>query len=122
MLLGLLIAVSIVGIVATFIIWIVSQLNLGLKVNGFGGAVLVAVIIALVAGVTTMLINLAGITDGQGLVGGIVHLILSAIILVVGARIYPGLKINGFIGVLIASVAIGVFYWLGGQLLGLAAG
>ena len=116
---GLLIAVAIVGLISGFVIWIVGKLRLGLEVNGFGSAFVAAFIIAIVAGVITLLLSFVGLQDGEGLVGGIIHVIIAAIVLMISSRFLPGLKIAGFTGALVASIAIGAFYWLGGLLLGL---
>jgi len=37
----------------------------------------------------------------------------------ISARLLPGLKVAGFTGALVASIAIGAVYWLGGLLLGM---
>jgi putative membrane protein len=117
---GLLIAVAIVWVASGFVIWIVSKLGLGLEVDGFGSALIAAIVIAVIAGIITWLVTILGIQEvGEGLIGGVVHLFISAVVLLVGARFLPGLKVAGFAGALVAAVAIGAFYWLGGQVLGL---
>ena len=115
---GLAIAIGIVGLPAIFIIWITAKLKLGLQIDNFGLAVIVAIIIAIVAGVLTLVVSFAGFMDGQGLVGGIVNLIVSAAILLIWSRFLPGLKITKAAGILIPSAAIGIFYWFGGLFLG----
>ncbi len=115
---GLLIGVAIVGSLSGFVIWIVSRLGLGLQVDGFGSAFLAAIVIAIVSGLITWLLSLAGVQDGNGWIGGIVHLMISALILLVCGRYLPGLKVDGFAGALATSIAIGAVYWLGGLLLG----
>ena len=115
---GLMITLIIVGTFSVFAIWIVSKLHIGLEIDGFGNVILTALAIAIVAGVLTMLISFAGFMDGQGLMGGIAHLLVSAILLVFLARFLPGVRISRFIGALAASIAIGAFYWLGGLLMG----
>jgi putative membrane protein len=115
---GLMINVIIVGLFSIFAIWIVSKLHLGLEVDGFGNVILTALTIALVAGILTTIVILAGFMDDTGLVGGIVHLFASAIVLIIIARLLPGVRVSGFVGALVASIAIGLFYWLGGLLMG----
>ena len=115
---GLLIAAAIVGSLSGCVIWMVSRLGLGLEVDGFGSAFLAAIVIAIVAGLVTWLLSLAGVQDSEGLIGGIVHLVISALLLMVCSRFLPGLKVDGFVGALTASFAIGAVYWLGGLLLG----
>ena len=117
-LLGLLIAILIVAVPSIIVIWIIGKLHLGLEVDGFGNAILAAFAIAIVAGILTMVVAYAGFMDDTGLVGGIVHLIVSAIVLMILVRWLPGLRVSGFVGALAASMAIGAVYWLGGLLLG----
>jgi putative membrane protein len=114
----LLIALALIGLFSGFAIWIVSKLKLGLHVDGFGSAFVAGMVIAVVAGILTWLLGIAGIPDSAGLIGGAVHLIISIIVLMISARLLPGLKVAGFTGALVASIAIGAFYWLGGLLLG----
>jgi uncharacterized membrane protein YvlD (DUF360 family) len=96
----------------------VGRLGLGLEVHGFGSAFLSAIVIAVVAGLITWVLSMSGVQDGEGLIGGTVHLIVSAIVLMACSRFLPGLKVDGFVGALAASIAIGAVYWLGGLLLG----
>ena len=115
----LLVVTGIIGLFSGLVIWIVGKLRLGLEVKGFGSALIAAIVIAVLAGIITFILGLAGIMDGGGLIGGIVHLIISATVLMISGRLLPGLKVNGFAGALVASIAIGAVYWLGGLLLGL---
>jgi putative membrane protein len=114
----LLIVTVVIGLISGFVIWIVGKLRLGLEVNGFGSAFLAGIVIAFLAGFITLLLGLAGIEFGGGLVGGLVHLIISAIVLLISGRLLSGLRVAGFGGALVASIAIGAVYWLGGLLLG----
>jgi putative membrane protein len=114
----LLMITAIIGLISGSIIWLVGKLKLGLEVNGFGSAVIAGMVVAFLAGIITVILGLAGIEFGEGLVGGIVHLVISAIVLMVSSKVMSGLKVKGFAGALVASIAIGVVYWLGGLLLG----
>jgi uncharacterized membrane protein YvlD (DUF360 family) len=114
----LLMATAIIGLISGFAIWIVGKLRLGLEVNGFGAAFFAGIVIAFLAGMITLFLGLAGVMDGGGLLGGIVHLVISAIVLLVSSKILPGIQVNGFTGALVASIVIGAVYWLGGLLLG----
>lgn len=115
---GLLIGITIIGLISAPVIWVVGKLRLGLEVHGFGSAFLAAIVIAVVAGLITWLLSMAGVQDEAGMIGGLVHLMISALILMVCGRFLPGLRVDGFGGALVASVAIGSVYWLGGLLLG----
>jgi uncharacterized membrane protein YvlD (DUF360 family) len=114
----LLMATAIIGLISGLAIWIVGKLRLGLEVNGFGAAFFTGIVIAFLAGMITLFLGLAGVMDGGGLLGGIVHLVISAIVLLVSSKILPGIHVKGFTGALVASIAIGAVYWLGGLLLG----
>jgi putative membrane protein len=119
--LGLLIGAVIGGLITGFVIWVVGKLGLGLEVDGFGSAFVAAFVIALVGAVVTWLLSIVGIEVGGGWIGAIVHLIISAIVLMISDRILTGLRVAGFTGALIAAIAIGVVYWLLGFLISLVA-
>jgi putative membrane protein len=93
-------------------IWVVGKLGLGLDVSGFGPAFLTALVIAVISGALTWLLNALGVTIGSGIVGAIIHLIIAAIVLMVGSSIVPGVRVRGFGGALIAAAAIAVVIWL----------
>lgn len=119
-LLGLLLAIAIVGIFSGFVIWILGKLGLGLKVDNFAVAFITAIIIAVVAGMITFALSILGVQEvGEGLVGGLVHLLVTAVALLIGDKVLPGLHIAGISGALVVAVTIGAVYWLGGLLLGL---
>jgi putative membrane protein len=99
------------------IIWIVGKLNLGLRVSGFGGAILAAIIIAIVSWIIAWLLGLIGITIGGGILGAIVALLISAVVLLISDRILSGLEVRGFGGAIIAAIAIAVAHWLIGVVL-----
>lgn len=105
---GILIAAAIGGLV----IWIVGKLGLGLEVDGFVPAFIAAIIIAVVAGLVNWLLGLVGITIGGGFLGAIVHLVIAAAVLMISGSIVPGMRVKGFVGALIAAIAIGVVGWL----------
>ena len=62
----------------------------------------------------------AGFHIGKGLLGGIISLVVGAIMLLISGSFVPGLKVKGFGGALIAAIAIGVFSWLLNLILGTA--
>lgn len=117
--LPLLVVTAVIGLISGFVIWIVGRLRLGLDVHGFGSAFIAGIVIAVGAMIITMLLGFAGLQDSNGLIGGLVHLVISAIVLIISARLLPGLKVAGFTGALVASIVIGAVYWLGGLMLGM---
>jgi putative membrane protein len=117
---GLILGLVIAFLVAAVVIWIVGKLGLGMEVSGFGGAIIAAVVIAIVSAVVVWLLGLIGITTGNpGLWGAIVTLVVSAVVLLIADRFVTGLRVNGFVGAIIAAIAIGVVNWILFWLLGL---
>ena len=114
-LLGILLAL----VLAAVVIMIVSKLNLGLTVDGFGPAIIAAAVIAIVGGLIYWLLGLLGITIGGDWLGAIINLIIAAVVLLTAGRMLKGLKVNGFVGALVAAIAIGVVTWLISLFLGL---
>ena len=39
-------------------------------------------------------------------------ILVAAVVLVLSGRFVPGLKVNGFVGAIVAAIAIGVVYWI----------
>ena len=107
-----------VFLAAALVIWIVGRLNLGMTVDGFMPAIIAAVVIAIVSAIATWLLNLLGI-GGGGWLGALISLVVSAIVLLISDKFVPGMRVNGFVGAIIAAIAIGVVTWLLVWLLGL---
>lgn len=116
--LGAIIGILIAAAIGGLVIWIVGKLGLGLEVDGFMPAFLAAIVIAVVAGLINWLLGALGITIGGGLLGAIVHLVIAAVVLMISGSIVRGLRVNGFVGALIAAIAIGVMGWLVGLVVG----
>jgi putative membrane protein len=109
---GVLLAIVISAALSGLVIYIVSKLNLGLSVDGFGSAFIAAIVIAVIAGVINWVLNLLGIRIGSGILGAIIHIIVSAIVLLAAGNVLPGLKVQGFGGAIIAAIAIGVISFM----------
>jgi putative membrane protein len=106
-------------LISALVIWIVSKLNLGLTVRGYGAAIIAALVIAVVGGVILWLLGLLGITIGGGLLGAIVLLIVAAVVLMLSDKFVPGMEVKGFSGAIIAAIAIAVVSWIVSWLFGL---
>jgi putative membrane protein len=116
-LIGLLINFAIVGLFGGILIWILSSLNLGLKVDGFGSAFLAAIVISLVSSVVVWLLSTVGLLPANtGLIGPILNLLISAGILMIADRFIAGMKVNGFGGAIIAALGFGIISALAGLL------
>lgn len=121
-LLSLLIGTVVVGLIGGIYIWLLSNLGLGLRVDGFGAAFIAAIVIAVVSNVVIWLLGSLGLLVANvGLFGAIINLLISAVILLIADRFVSGLKVNGFGGAIIAAIGFGVLQWLAGLIAGLFA-
>ena len=110
---ALLIGSLISAVIAGLVIWIVAKLNLGLEVESFVWAMIAGVFI----GVVTNLI-MGFMTDFGGWAGALLHLVISAGVILGSGSFLKGLKVNGFVGALIAALAIAVINYIATLLLG----
>jgi putative membrane protein len=106
-------------VVAAVVLLIVSRLNLGLSVTGFGAAAIAAIVIAIVGAVVVWLLGLFGLSIGSGWLGALVFLVVAAIVLMISDKFVPGMTVKGFTGAIVAAIAIAVVYFLLAWLLGL---
>jgi putative membrane protein len=110
---GTILAFALIWAVGAVVLMIVSRLNLGLSVDGFGSAFIASAVISIVAGLVTWLIGLIGIQVGNpGLIGALVSLVVSAVVLLISGSFVKGMKVNGFGGAIIAAISYGVIAWL----------
>jgi len=110
---GTILAFALIWAVGAVVLMIVSRLNLGLAVDGFGSAFIASAVISIVAAIITWLIGLIGIQVGNPtLIGALVSLIVAAVVLLVSDRFVKGMKVNGFGGAIIAAISYGVIAWL----------
>lgn len=112
-------------IIAAVVLMVVSRFNLGLKVDGFGSAIIAALVIAVIGGIVVwLLMSPLGITVGaEGSIGnsflaGLVYLLVAAGVLLLAGRWLKGLHVAGYGGAIIGAVAIGIVYWLVDWLIG----
>ena len=89
------------AVISGAIIWVVSQLNLGLHVASFGWAMLAGVLI----GVFTSLI-MSVVPPSTGIIQFAVSLVVSAAVIFAWGRLLRGLTVRGYQGALIAAVSI----------------
>jgi len=98
--------------VAAVVLLIVDKLNVGLKVGGLVNAMVSALAISVTGSIVMWFLGLFSITIGGGFLAAIVFLIVAAVILMLAAKVMPGLEVSGFGGAAISAIAIGVVYWL----------
>ena len=117
---GTILAFALIWAVGAVVLMIISRLNLGLTVDGFGAAFIASAVISIVSAIITWLIGLIGIQVGNpGLIGALVTLVVAAVVLLVSDRFVKGMKVNGFVGAIIAAISYGVITWLLAWVIGL---
>lgn len=109
---GLAIGVGISAVMSGILIWVVGLFGLGLEVDGLLPAFIAGFAIALVGGVITWLLMRFDLRVSNGFVRFVINALLGAVVLLLCAQILPGLTVNGFLGALVASVAVGIIAWL----------
>ena len=109
---GLIIGLLIGALFTGVIIWIVGKLGLGLEVSGFGPAFIAAIVIAVLNALVAWLLGALNITIGPGILGAIIHLVIAAIVLLIAGRFVKGLVVKGFLGAVVAALAIAAVGWL----------
>ena len=112
-LLGTILGLALAWAFGAVVLMIVSRLGLGLTVDGFVPAFIASAVISIVAGVIIWALGFFGISvGGPGLLGAIVSLVVAAVVLLISDRFVKGMKVNGFVGALVAAIAYGVVVWL----------
>lgn len=118
--LGTMLGIALAWAFGAVVLMIVGRLGMGLSVDGFGPAFIASAVISIVAGVIVWALGLINISvGGPGLLGAIVSLVVAAVVLLISDRFVKGMKVNGFVGALIAAIAYGVVVWLIQWVLGL---
>lgn len=120
--LSLLFIIVLGGLISGFVIWIVSKLGLGLKVDGFINAFGAAIVIAMVGGLVNWLLGVLDLSVGVGWLGAILYFIIAAVVLLITDRLLEGFRVSGFVGALIAAIAIGIIHFLLGWFIVLLLG
>lgn len=113
-LIGAIIGILIGTIFNAIVLWIVGKLGIGITIEKFGTAFVAALIIAVIGVLTANLTK--GMEGAMGKFGGtVLHIVFSAAIILLVDKIMPGMKAKGFLGAVIAAIAIGVVQWLLGS-------
>jgi putative membrane protein len=109
---GLIIGVLLGALIGGLIIWIVGKLGLGIEVSGFGPAFVAAIVIAILNGVVAWLLGVFNVNLASGFLGTLIHLVIAAVVLMLAGRFVKGLVVKGFLGAIIAAIAIAAVGWL----------
>jgi putative membrane protein len=115
--LGAVIGILLSTVFNSIILWIVGKLGIGISIERFGTAIVAAFLVAIIGFLLHQLT--AGWT---GMFGGstgstLLHIVGSAIILLIVGKMLPGMATKGFLGAIVAAIAIGLVSWLLGLLL-----
>jgi putative membrane protein len=106
------VGIVIAGILSGILIWIVAKLNLGLEVDGFLSAFVAGVVIAILGGLINWGLTALNLGIPAGLLGALIHLVVAALVIYFAGSMLKGLRVNGFVGALVAAIAIAVVGWL----------
>lgn len=100
------------ALVSGFIIWVVGKLRLGLEVSGFGPAYLAAIVVGLLNAFANWFWSVIGYSPEGGWAGAVTHLVLTAGFFMAAGSWIKGLRVKGFLGALVAAVAVALVGWL----------
>ena len=112
-LVALIVGILIFALISGIVIFIVGKLNLGLKVDSFVSAMIAGLFIGIVAGLVDMFVP--GTT---GIIGAVIDLVIAAAVIYLAGMVLKGLVVDGFVGALVAALAIAVIGWLLAMVLG----
>ena len=111
--LAMVLTLVLLWVVGAVVLMIISRLGLGLAVDGFGAAFIASAVITIVAGVINWLLRTIGISVGNAnWLGALISLVVAAVVLLISDRFVKGMKVNGFVGAIIAAISYGVIAWL----------
>jgi putative membrane protein len=120
--LAMVLTLVLLWVVGAVVLMIISRLGLGLAVDGFGAAFIASAVITIVAGVINWLLRTIGISVGNtNWLGALISLVVAAVVLLISDRFVKGMKVNGFVGAIIAAISYGVIAWLLQWVIGLFA-
>ena len=120
--LAMILTLVLLWVVGAVVLMIISRLGLGLAVDGFGAAFIASAVITIVAGVINWLLRTIGINVGNAnWLGALISLVVAAVVLLISDRFVKGMKVNGFVGAIIAAISYGVIAWLLQWVIGLFA-
>ncbi len=110
-LMGVVVGILIATVLNAIVIWIVGKLKLGIEINNFGTAFLAAFLIAVVW-VLLSHFKVLDATAGGGWLVHLVRLVVSALVLMLVGNMLKGMVTKGFLGAVVAALAMTAVYWL----------
>lgn len=82
-------------VVTALVLIVVSKFVSGFEVNGFGPAIIAALVLGIVNGTIGLILRILSFPINF-LTLGLFSFVISALVLLITAKIVPGFKINGF--------------------------
>jgi putative membrane protein len=113
------IAALVAALVNALLIWIIGKLGIGIEVDGFGPAILTAILMAVFTVITHLIWGLLNFSPGAGLSGFVTNLVASAAALLFAGGIVKGLRVKGFLGALLAVLGMTGVGWVANWLINL---
>jgi len=115
LIIGLVLGIAIGAVISGAMIWLLSKLNIGLKVDNFGWAMLAGIVIGILTNLPMHFLSEFGIA-----VKAVIGFFAAAFAIYVSGQFLKGLTVQGFGGALFAAAAmvllnLGVLYLLGGS-------
>ena len=104
---GILIALTFSTLLGALVFWIVSKLDLGLKIEGLREVLLTALAVALIGYLGETLLNGIGRPGGE-IIGVVVHFLVTVLMLLGADWLLPDVEVNGLWGAGAAALALAV--------------
>jgi putative membrane protein len=104
---------SVAWVVGTYVIMVISHSGLGLTVDSWRAALVVAATISILASLAVAFLRLIGPgVNYPNWFGALVALVVAAVVLLVSGRFVKGVKVHGFAGAIVAAISYGVIVLL----------
>lgn len=104
---------AVAWVVGAYVIMVISHSGLGLTVDSWRAALVVAATISILASLAVAFLRLIGPgVNYPNWFGALVALVVAAVVLLVSGRFVKGVKVHGFAGAIVAAISYGVIVWL----------
>ena len=101
------------------LIWVVGKIGVGMEVDGFGPALITALLMFVFSVITNLIWGLFNFAPESGWSGFVSRLVASAGALLIAGGIVKGLRVKGFLGALLAVLGMAGVGFLANWLIGL---
>ena len=115
--LGTFVGILIATLLNAIVLWIVGKLGIGMIIEKFGTAFVAAFLVAVIGVLLSKLSGSMFAGSNSALISTVLHIVVSAVVLLIVDKILPGMQTKGFLGAIVAAIAMGLVSWLLGILL-----